>query len=104
MSRSSYSYDDDDDDYDIRYQKRGPSPGGVRYVANPQLSRNYREPPPGPSYTGADRLNISSTHRAQSRSRSREISLSRERRASSPPAPAPVIINNRIYNDFSSDD
>ncbi|UZP33898.1 hypothetical protein NXS19_001714 [Fusarium pseudograminearum] len=36
MSRSSYSYEDEDD-YEVRYQKRGPSPAaGVRYVASPQ--------------------------------------------------------------------
>ncbi|KAH7257480.1 hypothetical protein BKA59DRAFT_111591 [Fusarium tricinctum] len=103
MSRSSYSYDDEDD-YDIRFQKRGPSPGGVRYVANPQRAPNYYDAPPRPSYIGADRLNISTIHRSQSRSRSREHSRTRERRASSPPAPVPVIINNRIYNDISSDD
>ncbi|KAK2486660.1 hypothetical protein H9L39_00587 [Fusarium oxysporum f. sp. albedinis] len=102
MSRSSYSYDDEDD-YDIRYQKRGPSPG-IRYVANPQRTQNYYDAPPGPSYIGADRLNITTMHRSRSRSRTGEQSRARERRASSPPAPVPVIINNKIYNDLSSDD
>ncbi|GKU05686.1 unnamed protein product [Fusarium langsethiae] len=103
MSRSSYSYDEDD--YDVRYQKRGPSPAaGVRYVASPQRPQNYYNAPPGPSYLGADRLNIASIHRSNSRSRSRDPSRTQDCRASSPPAPAPVIITNKIYNDLSSDD
>ncbi|KAF5971877.1 reticulocyte-binding protein 2 like protein a [Fusarium bulbicola] len=102
MSRSSYSYDDEDD-YDIRYQKRGPSPG-IRYVANPKRTQNYYDAPPGPSYIGVDRLNITTMHRSRSRSRTGELSRTRERRASSPPAPVPVIINNKIYNDLSSSD
>jgi len=38
------------------------------------------------------------------RSRSRERSRTRERRDSPPSTVAPIVINNRVYNDYSSDD
>ncbi|KXH62651.1 hypothetical protein CSAL01_01217 [Colletotrichum salicis] len=107
MSNSYYS---DSDDLDIRVsRRRAPSPSQVHYVeARPRpAARNYY-PSAGqqPSFLAPERTVITT------RTRSRE--RSRERHCTPPggpapapipaPAPAPVIINNRIYNEHSSDD
>ncbi|OAA79917.1 hypothetical protein LEL_03403 [Akanthomyces lecanii RCEF 1005] len=80
---SHYSYDEDDLDVHIR---RRHSPEPVRYVST--APRQYYPP----SYLVPDQ-----GMRVVARSRSRE--------RNSPPQPAgPVIIQNKIYNDMSSDD
>ncbi|KAH7136653.1 hypothetical protein EDB81DRAFT_844616 [Dactylonectria macrodidyma] len=95
MSRVYY---DDEEDIDIHLRHRGPSPRPVRYVQRPARPQSYYDASPGPSYLDPEHLVT------VARSRSRERSRSRDRRTSSPPPPAPVIINNRIYNDHSSDE
>lgn len=93
------SYYSDDEDIDIRVERRRSPP--VHYVDVPAYQqRRPRHYYPGdhPSYLEPERTTIIAT-RSASRDRSRE-------RISSPPAAhaAPVVINNRIYNEYSSDD
>ncbi|UNI15295.1 hypothetical protein JDV02_001838 [Purpureocillium takamizusanense] len=91
------SYFDDEEDVDIHVRHRGHSPRPVRYVQSPPRPRSYYGVPAGPSYLVPEQH---TTVVARSRSRSRD-------RRPSPPQPAPanpVIINNRFYNEYSSDD
>ncbi|KAK2609052.1 hypothetical protein QQS21_002422 [Conoideocrella luteorostrata] len=92
------SYYSDDEDVDVRIRHHGHSPRPVRYMERP---RNYYGAPAGPSFLVPEQHTT-----VVARSRSRD--WSRDRRVSPPspgPAPAqPVIINNRIYNEYSSDD
>lgn len=96
---SPRSYYSDEEDLDIHVTHRGHSPAPVRYVQSPPRPRTYYGVPAGPSYLVPEQQ---TTLIARSRSRDR----SRERRESPPQAAAanPVIINNRFYNDHSSDD
>ncbi|KFH40734.1 Reticulocyte-binding protein 2 a-like protein [Hapsidospora chrysogenum ATCC 11550] len=96
-------YYDDDEDIDIHVRHRGHSPRPVRYVQSPPRPRYY-PPEAGPSYLVPEhRTTVLARTRSHSRSRSRD------RYRASPPAPPPagpaqpVIINNRFYNEYSSD-
>ncbi|KAK1500209.1 hypothetical protein CTAM01_06808 [Colletotrichum tamarilloi] len=105
MSNSYYS---DSDDLDIRVsRRRAPSPSQVHYVeARSRPSRNYY-PSAGqqPSFLAPERTVITTRTRSRERSRERHSTPPGPAPASiSAPAPAPVIINNRIYNEHSSDD
>jgi hypothetical protein len=94
------SYYSDDEDIDIRVERRRSSP--VHYVDVPAYQqrrpRQYYPTDHSPSYLEPERTTIVAT-RSASRDRSRE-------RMSSPVVPqvAPVVINNRIYNEYSSDE
>ncbi|GAB0137815.1 hypothetical protein EsDP_00006068 [Epichloe bromicola] len=90
------SYYSDDEDVDVRIRHYGHSPRPVRYVERP---RNYHGAPAGPSFLVPEQH---TTVVARSRSRDRP----RDQRVIPPsPAPAqPVIINNRFYNEYSSDE
>jgi hypothetical protein len=90
---SSYSYSDDED-IDIRVARGG---GRPVYVDSRQRPRSYYATGGGPPYLVPEQRTVITT---------RERSRSRDRRSSPPsaPPPAPVIINNRIYNDMSSDE
>ncbi|KXH43725.1 hypothetical protein CSIM01_10321 [Colletotrichum simmondsii] len=105
MSNSYYS---DSDDLDIRVsRRRAPSPSQVHYVeARSRPSRNYY-PSAGqqPSFLAPERTVITTRTRSRERSRERHSTPPGPAPPSiSAPAPAPVIINNRIYNEHSSDD
>jgi flagellar biosynthesis GTPase FlhF len=90
------SYYDDEDDLDIHVsRRRAPSPSPVHYVETRPRPRPRDYYPNGPTFLIPERTVVTTRSR------------SRERRSSSPsvaPAPAPVIINNRIYNEHSSDE
>ncbi|PKS07855.1 hypothetical protein jhhlp_006463 [Lomentospora prolificans] len=94
------SYYSDDEDIDIRVERRRSPP--VHYVDVPAYQqrrpRHYYPTDHSPAYLEPERTTIIAT-RSASRERSRE-------RISSPPAAhgVPVVINNRIYNEYSSDD
>lgn len=93
----SYYSDDEDIDVHIRHNH---SPRPVRYVQSPpQPARYYQN---GPSYLVPEQH----TTLVRTGSRSRERSRSRDRRQPSPPRaapPQPIIVNNRFYNEHSSD-
>ncbi|KYK55920.1 hypothetical protein DCS_07885 [Drechmeria coniospora] len=96
------NYYHDEDDVDIHVRHRGYTPYPISYVQSQPRPRSYQGVgATGPSYFIPERH---TTVMARSRSRSRT-------RRASPPLVAPVltpanpvIINNRIYNDCSSDD
>lgn len=104
VSRSQFiismNYHSEDEDIDIRVERRRSSP--VHYVDVPSYQqrrpRHYYPGTHSPTYLEPERTTVI-TRRSVSRERSRE-------RVSSPPAAhaVPVVINNRIYNEYSSDD
>ncbi|OHE91768.1 hypothetical protein CORC01_12942 [Colletotrichum orchidophilum] len=101
------SYYSDSDDLDIRVsRRRAPSPSQVHYVeARPRPSRNYY-PSAGQqsSFLVPERTVIATRTRSRERSRERHSPPPSGAAPAPAPAPAPVIINNRIYNEHSSDD
>ncbi|TDZ28301.1 Reticulocyte-binding protein 2-like protein a [Colletotrichum trifolii] len=103
MSNSYYS---DEEDLDIRVsRRRGVSPSPVHYVEARSRPTSYYPTASQPGYLvpGPERTIITSRTRSRERSRDRRTppaSIS----TAAPPAPTPVIINNRIYNDHSSDE
>ncbi|WYZ43004.1 hypothetical protein EsH8_VI_000703 [Colletotrichum jinshuiense] len=103
-------YYSDSDDLDIRVsRRRAPSPLPVNYVeAIPRPRNYYPSSAQQPSFLAPERTVI--TTRTRSRERSRERRSTPPSGSAPVPAPAPasvptpVIINNRIYNDHSSDE
>lgn len=87
------SYYSDDEDIDVHVHSSRP----VQYVDRRQRPRSYYAQGGTPAYLVPEQRTVITT---------RERSHSRDRRSSPPSAtaPAPVIINNRIYNDLSSDE
>ena len=85
------SYYTDDEDLDVHIRRHTHSPDRVRYVNT--APRDYYGPP---GFLRPEQRTM-----VVARSRSRE----RSRDRTSPPQPSgPVIIQNKIYNDLSSDD
>lgn len=98
------SYYSDDDDLDIRVsRRRAPSPSPVHYVEARPRPRSYYPTAAQHSYLVPERTVIHTRTRSRERSRDRRSSPPSSSAAPAP-APAPVIINNRIYNEHSSDD
>lgn len=93
------NYYSDDEDIDVRIRHHGgPSPRPVRYVERP---RNYSGGHIVPNYLMPDQHAT-----VVARSRSRERSWDRHPGSTDriQAAAQPVIINNRIYNEVSSED
>ncbi|RFU76032.1 hypothetical protein TARUN_6208 [Trichoderma arundinaceum] len=98
---------DSDDDFDIHVSRRHSPPPAVRYVQSPPVrGAQYGA---GPSYLGSEqRTTVIARPHSRTRSPPRE-SPRDSRGALAPvappaPAPAPIIINNRIYNEHSSEE
>ena len=88
----------DDEDVDVRIRHHIYPPRPTRHIERP---RSYYGTPVGPTYLLPEQ-HTTVVARARSRDRYRDRNISP---ASPALAPAhPVIINNRIYNDYSSDD
>ncbi|KAK2729945.1 hypothetical protein CKAH01_09983 [Colletotrichum kahawae] len=95
------SYYSDDDELDIHVsRRRAPSPSPVHYVEARPRPRSYYPSAAQPNYLVPERTIIS----ARTRSRSRDRRSSPISSAAPAPVSAPVIINNRIYNEHSSDE
>ncbi|WQF85119.1 hypothetical protein CDEST_10133 [Colletotrichum destructivum] len=102
------SYYSDSDDVDIRFsRRRAPSPSPVHYVeARPRPRSYYPSAPQQPAFLAPERTVITTRTRSRERSRERRSTPPSSAPSAPTPAPAPppVIINNRIYNEHSSDE
>ncbi|OLN92901.1 Reticulocyte-binding protein 2-like protein a 5 [Colletotrichum chlorophyti] len=105
------NYYSDEEDLDIRFtRRRAPSPSPVNYVEARSRPRDYYPSAAQPSFLAPERTIITTRTRSRERSRERRSSPPTIIATAPPPppapaqAPAPVIINNRIYNEYSSDE